>query len=111
LLIGMNRQIFEEPSECLARVEKCSTKNCAYNSSNQCHANAITVGEGMMTKCDTYLPSLLHVDEKTRVAHVGACKVSTCAYNEDFECRAKQVRMGQVNGQPGCLEFASRFPW
>jgi hypothetical protein len=107
----MSARILDSQTVCPARVEKCSARNCVYNGANQCRAQAITVGEGMMTKCDTYMPSLLHVDEKTQTASVGACKVSSCAHNQDFECRAKQVRIGQLNGQPGCLDFIARFPW
>ncbi|HEX4923444.1 MAG TPA: DUF1540 domain-containing protein [Bdellovibrionales bacterium] len=90
------------------KVDRCNARSCAFNGSNQCRALAITVGEGIMTKCDTFMPSLMHIDEKSRVGCVGACKVTSCALNKNFECTAKQVRIGQINGQPGCLDFVSR---
>ncbi|MEQ1875821.1 MAG: DUF1540 domain-containing protein [Bdellovibrionia bacterium] len=107
----MSVKKLDAQSEYPARVEKCSARNCAFNGGNQCRARAITIGEGVMTKCDTFLPSFHRVDEKTQVAQVGACKVSTCAHNEDLECRAKQVRIGNLNGEPGCMDFVARFPW
>ena len=34
-------------------IVECDAKECAYNAKKQCHAAAITVGDGMTPHCDT----------------------------------------------------------
>lgn len=88
-------------------VSSCDAVRCSYNVNNNCHAKAITIGDGVDPGCDTFLSSFEHSHETNRQAGVGACKVSSCAHNEDFECVAEAVSIGIVDGEVKCLTFSS----
>ena len=88
-------------------VSGCAVSECAYNVDEQCHARAITIGDGVHPGCDTFLSASKHTHDDQRVAGVGACKVSGCSYNEDFECIADQITVGRSAGDINCLTFVS----
>lgn len=93
-------------------VSECSVAECAYNTDSNCHARAITVGDGLHPGCDTYFdvssPPDSHTKAKQRIAGVGACKVSGCQHNDDFECMAELVAVGRAREQANCLTFHPR---
>lgn len=91
-------------------VATCSATECAYNTSNSCHARAITVGDGVHPGCDTYFGSagVSHTKAIQRTAGVGACKVSDCRHNEDYECVAEQISVGQSTNVISCLTYSHR---
>lgn len=89
-------------------VSKCDIKNCGYNVNNNCHAKAITVGDGTNPGCDTFFENSTHNRETKRIAGVGACKVSSCQFNNDFECGADSVSVGHTDGKINCLTFKER---
>lgn len=89
-------------------VKSCDVNNCGYNSGNQCHAKAITIGDGSNPGCDTFMNSNTHTKEKKRLAGVGACKVSNCRFNQDFECAAEDITVGFVEGRINCETYSPR---
>ena len=91
----------------LPTVDECSIAECAYNAAGDCHANAITVGDGVHPGCDTYLPHKRHT-AAGHEAGVGACKVDACQHNRDFSCGADAIRVGRHGGSVECLTFEAR---
>ena len=93
----------------MPKVMDCSVSNCAYNTSQACHAMAITIGEPKSDPvCDTYFESEIHGGVKDMTAGVGACKSDDCQFNSDFECMASNIRVGYKENQPDCLTFQKR---
>jgi hypothetical protein len=88
-------------------VDACDARDCAYNKEGNCHARAITVGDGVHPGCDTFLQSQEH-SRRAEGAGVGACKVKACKHNDDFECQAGSIRVGRRSGTIECLTFTSR---
>jgi hypothetical protein len=89
-----------------ARVEKCEISQCAYNSDNQCHAMAITIGgDASHPQCDTFCSATEKGGEKTKIARVGACKVSACTFNKNLECNSPDIMVGYNRGEIDCLTF------
>ena len=92
-------------------VSSCSVTQCAYNAKRQCHARAITVGDGVNPACDTYLclddPNAPHVKEDKSLAGVGACKVSACIHNLYYECMAEQIEVRHRADGIHCTTFSS----
>lgn len=91
----------------LAGVATCDVRRCAYNVRGDCHARAITVGDGLHPGCDTFLESERHPPADTPTAGVGACKVVLCRHNRDLECEARAIRVGVDQGEAACLTFDS----
>ena len=92
----------------IPNVSECEATACAYNVDRQCHARAITVGDGVHAACDTFLASESHVRDSAGPAGVGACKVSACRHNEDLECRASSIRIGIHEQHADCATFEHR---
>lgn len=89
----------------MSKVIKCEVKDCAYNMDNCCHTMAITVGDDMNPKCDSFCPSSIKGGEEDCFAGVGSCKVSGCMYNEDLECCSPGISVGYKGNEPDCLTF------
>ena len=89
-------------------VSKCEVSGCAYNSEHNCHAKAITVGDGDRPGCDTFFSAPQHTRLVTLTAGVGACKVIACRYNQDFECGAESIEVGYVGNDARCRTFSHR---
>lgn len=85
----------------IPEVTECQASRCAYNANGHCHAQAITIGDGDVPDCDTFLDRGPHVRDVSRPAGVGACKVASCRHNDDLECAAPSIRVGT----PRCLTF------
>ncbi|MBF0315467.1 MAG: DUF1540 domain-containing protein [Oligoflexia bacterium] len=86
----------------------CKVNDCVYNSSEACHARAITVGDSNTPHCDTFLKSAIHVKNKSTHAGVGACKVSNCKFNEDFECITDGINVNAMDGSVLCKTYHDR---
>jgi hypothetical protein len=87
-------------------VSACSVTECAYNVKHNCHAKAITIGDGVHPGCDTFLGATTHTRDAARTAGIGACKVSACRHNDDYECMADKISVGRVGDEINCLTFA-----
>lgn len=90
----------------LPKVVACEASMCAYNTGANCHARAITVGDGANPGCDTFLESNAHVDAD-HPAGVGACKVTVCKHNRDFQCQAATIHVGLERGDALCESFTA----
>lgn len=89
-------------------VESCSIRNCAYNKDNECHARAITIGDGTHPGCDTsFLEASTHTHAKS-LAGVGACKVSSCLFNNDLECSADSITVSMKKKTIQCMTYQTR---
>jgi hypothetical protein len=88
-------------------VSNCDITECAYNMGHNCHARAITVGDGIHPGCDTFFSNTTHTHKTKQLAGVGACKVSGCMHNTDYECGADDIIVGKdtANGIR-CLTYA-----
>lgn len=86
-------------------ISSCDVEQCGYNQNKNCHAKAITVGDGVNPNCDTYFENKNHNLEVARIAGVGACKVSSCKKNKNFECIADVIKIGTVKESAKCLTF------
>lgn len=84
-------------------VTSCEIDDCAYNIQNNCHACAITIGDGVHPGCDTYFSNSMHTHNMAHMAGVGACKVEACKYNDDFECSAESIEVGYEKSGISCL--------
>jgi hypothetical protein len=89
-------------------VSACSVAECAYNTSNCCHARAITVGDSVHPGCDTFLDSAMHSKAEQRKAGVGACKATACRHNDDYECVAENISVGHASTSVCCLTYEVR---
>jgi len=92
----------------MPEVSRCDVSKCSYNVGSNCHAIAITVGDGSHPGCDTFLDSNKHVKETKRIAGVGACKVISCQHNEDLECSAEKIIVGVTKNDINCRTFVKR---
>lgn len=89
-------------------VLECSVTECTYNLNNNCHARAITIGDGVHPSCDTFFGSRHHTKAAMRTAGIGACKIEACQFNDDFECMTENIRVGRSKDEISCLTFAPR---
>lgn len=89
-------------------VEQCSIKECAYNENAQCHAKAITIGDGAIPHCDTLYTDGPQQHFTHSVAGVGACKVTGCIHNKELECGASSISVGMMDGDVQCLAFTMK---
>ena len=93
----------------MPKVISCTVTNCAYNTSQVCHAMAITVGDiSNRPKCDTFFQTSIHGGLKDVTAGVGACKISDCTHNKELECNAQNIKVGMQSGAAECLTFKKR---
>lgn len=92
----------------MPNVSACQVTECAYNRDQNCHARAITVGDGVKPGCDTFFVSASHVQKNAETAGVGACKVSGCRYNDDLECQAAAIEVGFLGDSVDCLTYTPK---
>jgi hypothetical protein len=93
----------------MPEVSECTVTECAYNTDQNCHAMAITIGEDPDDPtCDTYFESDIHGGVQDVIAGVGACKASDCQHNDSFECTAPSIQVGFRQDQVDCLTFEMR---
>ena len=92
----------------MPKIIDCNATVCAYNKENQCHALAITVGDGNCPMCDTGIIT----DKKGGVADttgkVGACKEDQCRFNAAFECNAPGIHVALHSNHADCSTFKPR---
>ena len=89
----------------MSKVIKCEISDCAYNVDDCCHTMAITVGDSMNPKCDTFCQSSIKGGDVGCMAGVGACKVSACINNSNLECCSPGISVGYKNQEVDCLTF------
>lgn len=91
----------------MSKIMSCDVTKCAYNTNNQCHTPAITVGGPghQCPQCDTFTDSGEKGGAREVTGGVGACKVTACDYNEKLECGADSIRVGKHEGHPDCMTF------
>lgn len=93
----------------MAKVKRCEISKCAYNSSNQCHTMAITVGdEPNRPMCDTFCTAGMKGGDEKILAGVGACKVSECSFNTTLECQSPDIRVGHKGDAVVCMTYSPR---
>lgn len=92
----------------LSNVQGCDVSWCAYNHEQNCHARAITIGEGIHPACDTFFPAERQARDIAHTAGVGACKVSACRHNSDLECAAGAIHVSVHDNHADCMTFAPR---
>lgn len=92
----------------MPKVNKCEVTQCCYNNAQQCHALAITVGDGVLAQCDTFTTACtVKAGDAAATAGVGACKVSVCVHNKNLECAAPSIVVGRGDQPADCLTFKS----
>ena len=89
-------------------IRSCDATTCAYNDDQQCHALAITVGDGDRARCDTYWERSPDGGDPAQAGRVGACRAVDCQHNERLECTATGVTVGENGGTVDCLTFDPR---
>ena len=89
-------------------VSHCEVSECAYNSDGMCHAMAITVGDAVHPRCDTFCTSISQDLDTNCMAGVGACKTTACMFNKGLECSASDVSVGFNMDEVDCLTFHCR---
>jgi hypothetical protein len=92
----------------MSTIDACAATACAYNVEQECHARAITIGEGVHPACDTYVEAGRHVEAHTGPAGVGACKVEVCRFNDDLECSAESIQVERHSLHADCATFERR---
>ena len=91
----------------MPRILDCSMADCSYNTDEECHAMAITVG-GASHECDTFMMSAKKGGVKDMLGRVGACKIEMCKFNESLECSAQEIHVGQHAQHAECSTFQNR---
>ncbi len=91
----------------MVKIVECSVGECAYNRENMCHTMAITVGNGIAHKCDTFCPSPGKGGDPNAMGAVGACKAESCRFNQSLECTATGIRVGREGSLIDCLTFST----
>ncbi len=90
----------------MPKILDCDMTNCSYNSNNECHAMAITVG-GSSPICDTCLQASKKGGAMDMIGSVGACKVEICQFNQSLECSAQGIHVGHHTDHAECNTFES----
>jgi hypothetical protein len=90
----------------MAPVDACDATECAFNKSEECHAGAITVGDGVTPNCDTFYMHRQHPRHGPADSGVGPCKVSACRHNRGLSCQAANVRVGWGADAVRCLTYS-----
>lgn len=92
----------------MSMVMKCEVDDCAYNVDSCCRTMAITIGDGVHPRCDTFCQSANKGGNVGSTAGVGACKVSICNHNTNLECQAPGISVGYGEQDADCLTFEPR---
>lgn len=89
-------------------VNQCDADQCAYNSDNQCHAMAITIGDENNPLCDTAFKYSTKGGVPELAGSVGACKVTSCKLNRSLECSSKGIEVKMHSNNPACNTFQTK---
>ena len=92
----------------MPKITSCNATICAFNKDMNCHACAITVGNGGCPQCDTAMPSNEKGGDASDTGSVGACKSTQCKYNSSLECAASTIKVGMHGSHPDCMTFSQR---
>jgi hypothetical protein len=99
--------------ENMPKILSCDVVGCSYNSGQQCHALAITIGHPTAScatahpACDTFVPLAKKGGISASTAGVGACKEDCCKYNEKLACHAPGISVGLHSNHADCMTFQS----
>ncbi len=92
----------------MAKVESCTKSDCIFNRNNQCHAQAINIGDEFHPDCDTYIQGSKKAGDDDVIAGVGACKCTSCEYNDNYQCQAGSINVGPKSDEVECLTYEAR---
>jgi hypothetical protein len=92
----------------LPSISDCTAEGCAYNNMGQCHAMAVTIGDGMNPKCDTSMISIRKGGVHDITGGVGACKVAGCTFNNSLECSAQSISVLMNSHEALCSTYRAR---
>jgi hypothetical protein len=90
------------------QVQSCDMTDCDYNRRKQCHAIAVTIGEGDNPRCDTFwiaTEAKAKAGDPAQIGRVGACRVGQCQYNHRLQCGAEGIMVGHKEADALCLTF------
>ncbi len=91
----------------MPKIIECEATECAYNQNRQCHALAITVGDGARPQCDTFWRASNKGGDLNIIGGVGACRAVACRFNQSLECTASGIKVGHAGQEIDCLTFQS----
>ena len=89
-------------------INQCDANQCAYNSDNQCHAMAITIGDGNNPLCDTAFKYSTKGGVPKLTGGVGACKVTSCMFNKSLECSSEGIEVKMHSNNAECNTFQAK---
>jgi len=93
----------------MPKILQCDATECAYNRNQECHAMAITVGDGANPRCDTFWQASTKGGVLNIIGGVGACRATACRYNQSLGCSASGINVGHdAGGEVDCLTFQMR---
>lgn len=90
----------------MPQVKLCNAAKCAFNKDNACHALAVTIGDDLIARCDTYLVNGSHGGILSEIAGVGACKMEDCTHNKGLYCRAPAIEVKYTKNGPVCATYS-----
>lgn len=85
-------------------VVSCEVGECSYNSSKNCTASDIKVGEDHPA-CATYTTSGAQSSESSSMAHVGGCAATDCTFNEQKKCEAPGITVSHHGDHADCASY------
>ena len=88
----------------MPKIFDCEMTDCVYNTDNECHTIAITVGD-QSPICDTCMKGSKKGGIMDMTAGVGACKVESCMFNQSLECSVEGIHIRQHSGHAECDTF------
>ncbi len=90
----------------MPKIKDCEVPECSYNMDSQCHAIAITVGDGSAAHCDTFFKIDRKGGIKGLIGGVGACKMANCRFNRDLGCSVDSgIVVSLQDGHAECISF------
>ena len=92
----------------ISKISGCAATDCSFNMHRECHAMAITVGDGACAMCDTYTRSGPKGGSPEIIGGVGACREGDCKFNKSFECAAGSIFIGMHDDHAECKTYTKR---
>ncbi|GAB2640799.1 DUF1540 domain-containing protein [Gordonia jinhuaensis] len=92
----------------MPHITECTVSECSYNTDENCHAFAISVGGTNGTAdCSTFIPLSTRGGLEVAAPQVGACQRVDCKHNVNLECSAVAVRIGSGDNADtaNCLTY------
>lgn len=89
-------------------VKTCEVVCCSFNNHNSCHALAVTIGDGIHPKCDTFVQEGSDGGRETST-RVGACKVASCFHNKKLICQTGFIDIVFKDMHSYCKKFQPKY--